>query len=234
MTGTRCLILAGGLGTRMRSVLGTVPKCLAPIGSTVFLSLLVANLRRQGFLDIGLSLGTGASQVERYVAEHTDLRDITLCREPSPLGTGGAILFAMHAMGLEEAVIVNGDTFLNASATALWPPLRPEQGEFIRMLGAHVQDTARFGALRLGAEGRLAGFHEKGLPGEGYINSGYYRVCRAAFRGRTLGDIFSFETDILTQAAAEGAVRVTAVDGDFTDIGVPADYEAFCRRHLYV
>lgn len=231
MSAARCLILAGGLGTRIRSVLGDVPKCLAPVGSTAFLSLLVANLRRQGFSDIALSLGHGANQVARYVASHDDLREVALCQEPLPLGTGGAILFAMDALGLKEAVVVNGDTFLDAPAQALWPALRPDQGERIRMLGAEVPDTARFGALRFDPDGRLTGFQEKGLTGPGHINAGYYRVGRQAFGDRMPGDVFSFETEILTSAAAAGAVRVVAVGGRFTDIGVPDDYRAFCEQH---
>lgn len=231
MSAVPCLILAGGLGTRIRSVLGDVPKCLAPVGDQAFLSLLIAHLRRQGFTNIALSLGHGAEQVERYIAERPALQDVRACREPSPLGTGGAILYAMHTLGLEETVVVNGDTFLDAPAESLWSPLRSDQGERIRMLGVEVADTARFGALHLNADGRLAGFQEKGVTGAGRINAGYYRVGRPAFGDRAPGEIFSFETEILTPAAAAGAVQVTPVAGRFTDIGVPDDYQAFCRQH---
>lgn len=231
MTAVRCLILAGGLGTRIRCVLGDVPKCLAPVGSTAFLSLLVGHLRRQGFTDIVLSLGHAADQVESYIAAHDELREVALCHEPAPLGTGGAILFAMDTLGLDEAVVVNGDTFLDAPADALWPALRSDQGECIRMLAAQVPDAARFGALRLDSGGCLAGFQEKGVTGSGYINAGYYRVGRKAFGKLRPGDVFSFEAEILTPASAEGTVRVAAVSGRFTDIGVPEDYRAFCDQY---
>ncbi len=230
MTNTPCIILAGGLGTRIKSVLGDVPKCLADVNSTAFLSLLVAHLRHQGFGNVAMSLGHGADQVERYLAEHAELRGLSICKEPSPLGTGGAILFAMEQLALDEAVIVNGDTFLDAPAEHLWNGLDVAAGEHIRMLAARVPDTARFGALRFGTDGRLTGFQEKGLHGAGYINAGYYRVTWQAFAARQPGEVFSFETEILTPACEQGAVRVAAVEGSFTDIGVPEDYWAFCRR----
>ncbi|MFW9616597.1 sugar phosphate nucleotidyltransferase [Aquabacterium sp.] len=234
MTQVRCLILAGGLGTRIRSALGDLPKCLAPVGSTSFITLLVAHLRRQGFPDIVLSLGHGSDQVARYVKVHDDLKEITLCREPLPLGTGGAILFAMDELGLEEAIVVNGDTLLDASADALWSELRQDLCEHIRLLGVEVPNVARFGALRFDAEGRLTGFQEKGVEGKGYINAGYYRVNRHVFGDRKPGEVFSFENEILTSAAREGSVRVVTVSGRFTDIGVPEDYLAFCAQHATV
>lgn len=234
MTPVRCLILAGGLGTRIRSALGDLPKCLAPVGSTAFISLLVTHLRRQGFLDIVLLLGHGADQVARYVTEDDDLQEITLCREPLPLGTGGAILFAMDELGLEEAIVVNGDTYLDAPAEALWSALRPDLCEHIRMLGAEVPNVARFGALKFDSEGRLTGFQEKGVAGSGHINAGYYRVDRQVFGDRKPGEVFSFENEILTPAALEGSVRVVTVSGRFTDIGVPEDYWAFCTQYAPV
>lgn len=234
MTQVFCIILAGGLGTRIRSVLGDLPKCLAPIGSKTFLSLLISNLRTQGFHNIALSLGHGSEKVSHHAKELSELNEISLCCEPQPLGTGGAILFAMDALGLDEAIVVNGDTFLEASADSLCSALRLDSNELIRMLGVKVDNVERFGSLCFDSLDRLTGFREKGWAGPGYINAGYYRITRKVFGNRKPGEVFSLEVDILTPMINKGAVSVEKVDGYFTDIGIPEDYQAFCSRSTLV
>ncbi|WP_292039983.1 sugar phosphate nucleotidyltransferase [Massilia sp. UBA6681] len=229
MESTPCVVLAGGLGSRIKSVLGEVPKCLAPVGDEAFLALLVKNLRKQGFERIVLSLGSGASQVEDYVEAHPELAISAMVREATPLGTGGAILFAMDRLGVDEVVVVNGDTLFEGDASAMIAPLSVPQPEHVRMLGVAVPDVGRFGALQIASD-RLVGFSEKGQHGPGWINAGYYRIARPAFVSKVDGEAFSFETDVLTEAVQRHTVSVCQVSGYFTDIGVPQDYFAFCKR----
>jgi D-glycero-alpha-D-manno-heptose 1-phosphate guanylyltransferase len=225
-----CIVLAGGLGTRLRSVVADRPKCLAPVGRTVFLEIQLNTLRTQGVQDIVLSLGHQSHQVLDWLAATPAWRGVRTVVEPAPLGTGGAIAFAMDALSLKEALVANGDTFLDGSLDAMLAPLCAQQQEWFRMALVHVHDRARFGGVSLGEEGLITGFVPKGSASAGPINAGLYRLIRSALPSASQG-AFSIESDVLPGLVERGLVRGVSIDGAFTDIGVPQDYAAFCARH---
>lgn len=225
-----CIVLAGGLGTRLRSAVTDRPKCLAPVGSTVFLDIQMHALAEQGVTEFVLSLGYLSGQVQQWVGDHPRWRGMRTVVEPEPLGTGGAIAYAMDALGLEEALVANGDTFLDGSLTAMLVPLDKARGESFRMALVEVPDRTRFGGVSLAAEGRITGFVPKGSSSAGAINAGLYRLRRACLP-ENVGQGFSVETEVLPGLVERGQVFGVAIDGAFTDIGVPEDYAAFCARH---
>ena len=225
-----CVVLAGGLGTRLRSVVDDRPKCLAPIGPRSFLEIQLDALFAAGMPDVVLSLGHGAQQVIDAVRAQTAQRPIRWVVETAPLGTGGAIANVMDQLGLDEVCVANGDTYLDGDLSALHAPLSRERGEALRMSLVEVSDRSRFGGVAVSADGRVIGFLEKGLQGAGWINAGLYRLSRRALPIGRRG-AYSLETDVLPGLMAQGAVTSCKLPGGFIDIGVPEDYRRFCALH---
>ncbi len=225
-----CVILAGGLGTRLKSVVADLPKCLAPVGSRPFLELQIEALGHAGVNDVVLSLGHLADLVIAAVGTQLAGASIRHVVERELLGTGGAIAYVLDTLGLDEVLVANGDTYLDGDLAAMLEPLDRQAGELFRMAVVEVPDRTRFGGVQFDADGRVTGFLEKGQTGSGYINAGLYRLCRDALpRGRS--GAYSLESDVLPALVRSGVVRACIVDGDFIDIGVPDDYRLFCARH---
>lgn len=224
-----CVVLAGGLGTRLRSAVPDLPKCLAPVGDRPFLQLQLQELQAQGVQRFVLALGHMADKVLQAATGFGLAVPIDSVVERQALGTGGAVLFAMRESGVEEALVVNGDTFLQADLSAMLQPLDVTGGELFRMATIAVDDRARYGGVKL--EGaNVSGFEEKGHQGPGLINAGLYRVHLGAFGGRDSGDPFSMETAVMPGLVSGGHLRGTVLDGSFIDIGIPSDYQRFCER----
>lgn len=231
MTGATCVVLAGGLGTRLASELGGLPKCLAPVNGSPFIEILVEQLAGQGVSRFVLSLGHLAQKVLEAIAPMREHFAVDCVVEPAPLGTGGALLFAMHEAGLEEILAVNGDTFIDGDLAAMRRPLETSYNELARLAAVRVDDRARYGGLHI--EGTcMRGFLEKGTGGEGLINSGFYRLHRRLFGTMAPGAAFSLERDILPGAVSRGVVTAIPLHGAFIDIGVPEDYRRFCATHV--
>jgi D-glycero-alpha-D-manno-heptose 1-phosphate guanylyltransferase len=225
-----CVVLAGGLGTRLREAVADVPKCLAPVGSRSFLEIQIGALLAAGVGDIVLSLGHMANQVVSAVARMEHRGRVRHVVEPSLLGTGGAIAFALDTLGLDEVLVANGDTHLEGDISAMLQPLDRAGGELLRMAVVQVADRGRFGGVQLDAQQRVRGFLEKGQSGPGCINAGLYRLCRATLHAST--DVpYSLELRVLPGLVERGAVFAVAIEGSFMDIGVPNDYFRFCALH---
>lgn len=225
-----CVVLAGGLGTRLRSAVPDLPKCLAPIAGRPFLEWQLRSLAGRGVERFVLALGHGAAQV-RESLDQPWARDLKIdyVVEREALGTGGAARFAMEEAGLDEALIVNGDTFLGGALSAMLAPLELAGGELMRIATVHVPDRARFGGVAVDGARRVTAFFEKGETGAGQINAGLYRLHRFAFDDAVSG-AFSMETHVMPRLAAAGALQARELAGPFIDIGVPEDYRLFDKR----
>ena len=228
--GAPCIVLAGGLGTRLRSVVADRPKCLSPVGDRSFLQIQLRSLAGHGIDRFVLSLGYMADAVLDAVPTLLATGRVECVVEPEPLGTGGAVLYAMDRLGLDEAIVANGDTFVDADLGALVPPLERSGGESMRVAAVAVDDRARYGGMTLDGA-RIDGFVEKGLHGSGWINAGLYRLCLDAFDDRRPGTAFSLESAVMPALAGQGRLRAARLSGTFIDIGVPDDYHRFCRTH---
>jgi D-glycero-alpha-D-manno-heptose 1-phosphate guanylyltransferase len=225
-----CIILAGGLGTRLQSAVPDRPKCLAPVGDRSFLEIQLELLVQQGVTDFVLSLGYLAKQVVEEVNRLRDRFDVRTVIEPQPLGTGGAMAFTMRYLGLDEVLVTNGDTFLGGNLSAMLQPLDLNRQELARMAVIHVPDRRRFGGVQALGD-RVVSFSEKGASGPGWINAGLYRLHAMVFDSPQPCSAFSFETQILPGLAANGKLGASQIDGVFTDIGIPDEYYRFCSEH---
>lgn len=227
---TTCVILAGGLGTRLRSAVPDLPKCLAPIGGRPFLGWQLHSLAKRGVQRFVLALGHGADQVLASIKQPwASGLSIQVVIENGQLGTGGAARFAMEEAGLEEALIANGDTFLGGSLQVMLVPLSILDAEFMRIATVRVSDRARFGGVVVDGVQCVTEFLEKGRSDAGLINAGLYRIHRRIFEGET-ADGFSIETQVMPRLAAQGTLQARELTGPFIDIGIPDDYRLFDSR----
>lgn len=217
------IILAGGLGTRLRGVVDDVPKPLAPVAGRPFLAWLLDALARQGMRRVVLATGYKGEQVAATLGKAWHGMSLDYSREAEPLGTGGAISLALQRVDGDACFVLNGDTWLDLDYAAFDQDVR-ETGAALGMALAHVPDVARYGAVHVHG-GRVAGFAEKGLSGPGYINAGVYRVDRSLAGGLPVAKAFSFERDVLAPAAACGGIVACTRTQGFIDIGVPEDYQ---------
>lgn len=230
--GQTCIILAGGRGTRLRSVLEDLPKCLAPIGDRPFLQMQMEFLAEAGVTDFILSLGYKADAVMAVLPELQRRFQVVTVIERDVLGTGGAVLNAMNEQGLTEALVINGDSIFDGDLSAMFDPLKSDLDEKVRMATVVVPDRHRFGGVTLEGD-KVTGFLPKGQAGAGIINAGLYRISRSAFGAQLGGSSFSIENDTFPDLVKAGSVRARQVGTDFTDIGVPEDYARFKAVHTH-
>lgn len=216
------IVLAGGLGTRLRSVVPDLPKPMAPVGGRPFLEWLLEDLARADVRHVVLAVGYRYEAIQEHFGTHYGALALSYAIEQEPLGTGGAIRQAMRYAGGGEVLVLNGDTYLELDYSALLAAHRQAKAA-ITMTACHVGDVDRFGALDLKGD-RVAGFAEKGRAGAGFINGGVYLLTQTLFDGAVLPERFSFESDFLLPQLARLHPLAFPVTGAFIDIGVPEDY----------
>jgi D-glycero-alpha-D-manno-heptose 1-phosphate guanylyltransferase len=221
---SEAVILAGGLGTRLRPVVGDRPKGLALVAGRPFLIRQLEALAGQGVTRVVLAVGFGADAIQAALGDHHGGVALHYAREDHPLGTGGALRQALAHCTTPQVLALNGDTFLDFSAGTLAEALTPPAAAALAL--AEVPDAGRYGAVERNAEGWITRFQEKGAGGPGWINGGVYALDRAALAPwwPVESAAFSFERAVLAPLAAAGRLRGVPARGGFLDIGTPEDY----------
>ena len=214
------IILAGGLGERLRHVVSDTQKVMAPIAGRPFLRYLLDGLIAQGARRFVLAVGYRAEQIETYFGGVYNGAEIVYSREETPLGTGGAIRQALALCETEDAVVVNGDTYFDVDLPALLQAHR-QTGAVLTLSLKPMTDFDRYGTVDMDEAGRITGFHEKKPVRAGLINGGVYAVSKSVLPRLPEGR-FSFENEILEPLALPTYGVVS--DGYFIDIGIPGDY----------
>lgn len=219
-------VLAGGLGTRIRGVLGDTPKVLAPVDGRPYLDWLLDWLAGAGIRRVVLCLGHLADKVVAWLQAHPrpDLR-VEVSIEPEPLGTAGALRHAGAKLGSDPVLVMNGDTFIAADLAALVARHRAA-GRDMTVLCVAVPDAGRYGRVELDGRGAIVRFAEKDpAAGPGLINAGIYALGRDALRDIAAGGAESIEREIF-MVAEQGAIAAEVSDGAFIDIGTPESLAA--------
>lgn len=218
-----CIVLAGGLGTRLRGVVGELPKCLAPVAGRPFLAWMLENLELCGFTHIILSLGHGSDAVRAFVAQRTSASEIECVVEREPLGTGGAVRLALTHAREAQVFILNGDTWFDVPFREMLEAHRGSNATATLALKP-MRDFDRYGTVTIGEDGKtIEAFHEKAPCAEGLINGGIYLMAREALEA--MPEKFSLERDWLEVQVSAGRLEGYVSDGYFMDIGVPDDYQ---------
>lgn len=220
---TEAIILAGGLGTRLREAVPDLPKCMAPVAGRPFLSYVIDALRMQGIRRFIFSLGYRHEAIEAYLQTAYPTLSYTVVVESEPLGTGGAIALALREATTEDVLATNGDTLFRIDLAAQYRLHREKVAECTLAL-KHLEDFDRYGVVETDDEGCIRSFREKQHYAEGLINGGVYLLDRAAFQERTLPSRFSFEKDYLEAFYGGGKFYGALHPGYFIDIGIPGDY----------
>jgi len=221
---TEAIVLAGGLGTRLRAVAPDVPKPMAPVCGRPFLSYLLDFLQAQGILRVILSVGYRREVISTFFGHQYGALRIEYAMEDEALGTGGAVRRALEYSESPFVFALNGDTFLGldyrAMAGLIQDPLEFELAVALRQ----VPDAGRYGRAIVSG-GRIEGFSASGAPGPGLINGGVYLMRRDLFRDAAFPVKFSFETDFLEARASGIRPFAFVTDAPFIDIGVPESLE---------
>lgn len=223
-SGREAIVLAGGLGTRLRTVVPDLPKALAPVAGRPFLEWLLLDLANQGITRTIVAVGYLHEQIQQHFGTSFGAMSLEYSVEHSQLGTGGAIRQAMSYAASSEVFVLNGDSFVDVSLERMRDAHRAAEAT-LSVATRAVPDTGRYGRVLLEANRRIVGFAEKGVAGPGDINAGVYLLRNDLLGSFELPRVFSFELDFLAAHVSELKPLAFPVEGMFIDIGVPADYE---------
>lgn len=225
----QAIVLAGGFGTRLRSVIKDVPKPMAPINNKPFLAYLLDYLILQGVNKVVLSVHYLREQIQEYFQDSYRNVAIEYAIEDEPLGTGGAILKSLAFVKHDQPVFVlNGDTFLKLNYRAMYSQ-HAETKSFLTMALRKISDCSRYGEVFVN-ENIVCEFKEKGGHSPGLINAGVYLITPFLLKSVSFPEKFSFERDYLFPSIEKIRPHAFIVDEYFIDIGVPEDYEKASRE----
>lgn len=223
------IVLAGGLGTRIKSVLPDVPKPMAPIHGRPFLEYLLDYLAASGITDAHLAVGyLGYLIKQHFGSTYKDIR-LNYSNELSPLGTGGAVVKAAKAIDDEFFMVMNGDSYVDFDLEGLLANFYSHKRNMICV--SWTADVSRFGKVTF--DERVKSFSEKSQSGGGYINAGIYILNRNIFSGRD-DCAFSLEDHLAKSISQYVFSPYVIIDADFIDIGTVGDLaraESFFSHH---
>lgn len=224
MTKKSAIILCGGLGTRLQSVVHNTPKCLAPIQGIPFLYYLFQQLK--DWDEVILSIGHLSQQVVDYaksVANEFSF-DIKYAEEKEPLGTGGAIAFACKFSSAAHCIVLNGDTYYNISLENFLHA-HLQSGAALSLALQPMEQADRYGLVEIEEDTqRIMAFKEKQIGASGLINAGIYAMPVGLVASLHLPEKFSFEKDVMEPNLEKLYISGIIADAYFIDIGVPEDY----------
>jgi D-glycero-alpha-D-manno-heptose 1-phosphate guanylyltransferase len=216
------IILAGGLGTRLRDAVPELPKCMAPVNGKPFIAYVIDHFQQQGINDFIFALGYKSKAFESFLLSLSTI-NFQLSTEHEPLGTGGAIKLACNLATSENVLVTNGDTLYKADLSYLSKFHFANNADCTLALKP-MQNFSRYGVVDISKDGNIASFKEKQFYKSGYINGGLYALNTNRFLQEELPNKFSFEKDYLEKLYTERRMYGIVQDEYFIDIGIPEDY----------
>jgi NDP-sugar pyrophosphorylase family protein len=228
LEGIDAVILAGGRGTRLQSVLKGGQKVLADVAGQPFLGKLIDFYGAAGTARIVLALGYRAGDVETFMHDFQDKMDLIASVELEPRGTGGALRHALPHLRTPTVLVANGDSFIQADLAALLR-LHRDRESAITLALASVEDTSRYGRVLVDGAGAVIRFEEKadaplGSPGTtGFINAGIYLIERSVIAAMPRDKPISLEREVFPQWVGRGLYAL-ASRMPFIDIGTPESW----------
>jgi D-glycero-alpha-D-manno-heptose 1-phosphate guanylyltransferase len=218
------IILAGGMGTRLSSILKDTPKALAPVNGKPFLDYQLDYLQVFGIEKVILSVGFLHEKIIDHYGDRYDDLAIEYAIEKEPLGTGGGLKMAMEMAAGPLVFALNGDTFFHIDYRKLLNAHRSKESKFTIVL-REMEDVSRYGCIERDENRRITGFWEKNeKSGPGFINGGVYVINKRFFMLQDLPDSFSLEKDFLEQIYLKEKIYGILCRQYFLDIGIPEDY----------
>lgn len=218
----QAVVLVGGLGTRLGELTKAMPKPLLEVMDRPFLDILMWHLQRIGIRDVLLLAGFQAEKVADYAVStpFAQKMNITVSVEPSPLGTGGALLAAADHLD-DIFLLLNGDSVFDFNWLGLVDAFAHPSQPLIAMALRPISDASRYGVVTLN-DLHVTKFEERGDASGGLVNGGVYLVRRDILEH--IATACSLERDVLPALAAQRKIIGYQRDGFFLDIGIPTDY----------
>ena len=227
----QAVILLGGKGTRIAAQFPDVPKALVPVAGRPFLEWQLDWLKKNGVSRILLAGGHKADVLERYLAARpTDGLDVSLSREPRPLGTGGALKFVENQLASDPVLVLNGDSLApNLDLASRWPAagrISPAQSALV---AAPIENAGRYGTVEFDADGHVVAFREKAERSAGFVNAGIYLLPRSVIAAIPAGRPVSLETEIFPALVARKQLAAIPAPPPLLDMGTPDGLAAMER-----
>jgi len=218
------VILAGGMGTRLRSITqDRIPKAMAEVQGKPFIYWQLLYLKKQGIKKIILAVHYHASQIQSFVGPYFEGMEIRYSIEKEPLGTGGAVRRAMDHIDGSLAWVLNGDTWFPINLKAMFTH-HQQSGNQITIALKKLYDFNRYGSVTVNKNNRITAFKEKNQISAGYINGGIYLLAAEVLKSFKMGERFSMEHDLFEQKVKEVVIGGYKSKARFIDIGMPSDY----------
>ncbi len=217
------IILAGGLGTRLKKEVPDLPKCMAPVAGRPFLFYVINHLRSQGIEKFIFSTGYMHEIIEEYLHTQFSTLNFECSVEKEPLGTGGAIQLALNKTTGQDIVIANGDTLYRVDLHKAFVFHAQHQAECTMLLKPMI-NFDRYGVVETNTENLVDSFKEKQHYLKGNINGGIYLLNKDRFLDEEFPSKFSFEKDWLEKFCRVRRIVGLVQDEYFIDIGIPEDY----------
>ena len=216
------IVLAGGLGTRLRSVINDLPKPMAPVNGKPFLHYIFQYLKQERIREVILSVGYRHEVIEEFFGKEYLGIKIQYSVEEEPLGTGGGI---KQAFDLIEgpAYVLNGDTFFGVNLWSLQEYYFESESDIVLAIKP-LENFDRYGTVQMDESFRITKFEEKKFVESGFINGGIYFFDKKLFGKVEVPQKFSFEKEVLEKYTGELKYYGSVFDGYFIDIGIPEDY----------
>jgi len=218
-----CIVLAGGLGTRLQGVIGAYPKCMAPVNDKPFLEYIFRYLTEQNCSRVILSLGFKHEVIIAWLAEHAWPFEIDYVIEYEPLGTGGGISLAIEKAKNENVCVLNGDTMFRVKLAEMKAFHEKAKADTTLALKS-MTDFDRYGVVKTNGANIILSFEEKKYQEQGSINGGVYIINKTALIQKQLPQKYSFEKEYLEAFVNDQKFYGFESDAYFIDIGIPEDY----------
>ncbi len=217
------IILAGGMGTRLKSVITEIPKPMAPVGSKPFLAIILDNLNEQGVEHVILAVGYKYEVIESFFGKEYKNIQIDYAIEKEPLGTGGAVSLAINKLNHSAFFMMNGDTLFDVNLAKLGQ-FHTQQNADLSIALKPIANQDRYGLVRIDEDSKVIEFAEKQHIDKGLINGGVYVTTKQYVKSLNLPNKYSWEKDILELQSSKSNLYGFLSNSYFIDIGIPEDY----------
>jgi len=217
------VLLAGGMGTRLRSVLGEIPKPIARVKGKPFISILLNQLEREGFNTAIISTGYKEKYIRECLSEENHNLKIIYSHETKPLGTGGAIKHAANQVETEKILAMNADSILEVDKCKILDEI---ENEYDFMVCNKMKLNQRYGNVEINSQGMITKMMEKEYTPAiyGYINTGIYSLRTEKIAMESKSE-FSLEKYFLQEQIRKKKLKGIQVEANFIDIGIPEDFQ---------
>ncbi len=219
------IILAGGMGTRLKTIISDLPKPMAPIMNVPFLTYQLNYLKYFGIKKVIFSVGYLSEKIIAHYNQSFENISIEYSIEKNPLGTGGGIRMAMSNLKEDLVLILNGDSFFDLDLEQFYN-LHLEQKSDFSLALRYVNNSERYGNIEFNSSNQITSFIEKNqLNQSGYINAGVYILSKKLYLQNTKPDInFSIEKEFFEKQLNQLIIKGFEFKDYFIDIGIPEDY----------